>query len=135
MADALAEQRKRAEEARLKASGQTLDALKAQREFMIGKHIEALQQEQAADSNMLSIVVQAALRVTGLPADVEAFAVKSEQLAARISTARRARDYAQMKTLLDGLNAREPNDVLIAAAKRVGVELSVASEAAKLVAG
>lgn len=135
MADALAEQRERNEKRALAEAAAKLDAAKAQRAALIEMHTNSLREEQQADGNMLALIVQAALQSDGAPADPEAFAREAEQLAHRLGTARRHRQYSQLKQLLDGLNARDPNEVLVAAAKRAGVDLTVASEAAKFVTG
>lgn len=137
MADVLADARARAEETRLKAAGKTLDELKAQRNHVIGLHMKALEHEQAEDAQMLNLVVQKAIEHHGLPphGSVLEFVGLCETLAETLNKGRRHREAEQMKTLFDGLNAREPNEVIVASAKRAGVELSVASEAAKLVAG
>lgn len=135
VADELAEHRNRNERAKLAEAAQKLDLAKAQRAAVIEAHTSVLREEQQADATMVTIIVQAAIKSHGSPKDTEAFAAAAEELAHRLGTARRRRQYGQLKELLDGLNAREPNEVLVLAAKRAGVELSVASEASKLVTG
>lgn len=138
MADALAEQRERNEKRALAEAAAKLDAAKAQRDAIIGVHLKALEHEQAEDAQMLNLVVQKAIEQTGLPIDDTArktFIENSEALAYSLTARRRLREAEQMKAMLDSLNARTPNEVMVATAKRAGVELSVATEASKLVVG
>lgn len=117
------EQREREELAKANAA---FENAKAERKAVIGQHLKQLGQEQTEDAQMVNIITQAAIQAKGLPRwpnTNEKFARQVEDLAARISEARRKREWMQVEKLLGSLNARDPNPVMVAAALRTGVEL------------
>lgn len=113
------------EERKLQETAAKMDRLKAEHSAMVQLNLKKLGEEQAEDEQMLNIVVQAAVQADGLPAtvDVENFALRAERVAERICASRRTREWSQVRKLFDELNARDPNPVMVAAAKRAGVEL------------
>ncbi len=117
--------KQREQENQLAAVAGQLDRAKAERSAQIQLHLQKLGEEQAEDERMLDVVVQAAVNADGIPGEgaLEAFASRAEALAARLCTARRTREWSQVRKLFDELNARDPNIVMVHAAKRAGVEL------------
>lgn len=115
----------RENEAKLQAAAQKLDQAKHERAALIQLHLKKLGEDQAEDEQMLNIVVQAAIQADGVPGEgaLELFASRTEALAIRLSAARRTREWSQVRKLFDELNARDPNAVMVLAAKRAEVEL------------
>ncbi len=121
------EAKKRNEDRAINEAAAKMDRLKAEKSAITGAHLKQLAEEQAEDAQMVNIVVQAALGKVGdkLNADnPDRFASDCEALAHRLTTARRNREWTQIKAVLDAQNEREPNPVLRAAARRAGVELT-----------
>lgn len=116
-----------------------MDRLKAEKAMMTGAHLKSVGEDLAEDAQLVNIIVQASLQVKGLPlpSSVEEFATRAEQLAYRLTSARRTREWEARKAILDSQGEREPNAVLIAAAKRSGVSLTTAlvPDAPRLVQG
>lgn len=124
--DSMDEARKRNEDRKISEAALKLDELNAKRNRIVGAHLKALEAEQTEDAQMLNLVVQKAIEFHGL-LNVEKhpdFIVSCERLAYALTARRRTREQTQLKEMLVLAKPPElPNEVLVATAKRAGVEL------------